>query len=290
MSYDTTNAPEFPQSLPDTKPLELPQTTNDWVEYSLQPYDGVTNAFPTTSTRTVTITVQQVGTYNTSSASFTNTLEWSENGDVWQTSRVHEPYLVNIYLNDESAIPGYDAALANGGWDPKTLAFPMRVGEIVDIIWQNNDGPSGGWDVHPFHAHRAHYWDLGSGNGTYNATANDAYLAQLRAETGYVPIKRDTMILYRYASSGAANTTAGWRAWRLSADDAGTWMLHCHILQHNGTQIGRDAPEPYIQRYLQYGGSVYGNASYDPIVNHYFEDKPDERCNGTTGNTGGWKR
>lgn len=30
-------------------------------------------------------------------------------------------------------------------------------------------------------------------------------------------------------------------------------------------------PQPYVAGYLEYGGSAYGNASYDPLVNHYFD-------------------
>lgn len=46
----------------------------------------------------------------------------------------------------------------------------------------------------------------------------------------------------------------------------------------NGTQIRVDAPEPYVQGYLYYGGSAYGNASYDPLVNHYFESNTKVEC------------
>jgi L-ascorbate oxidase len=31
-------------------------------------------------------------------------------------------------------------------------------------------------------------------------------------------------------------------------------------------------PEPYVSGYLQYGGSAYGNATYDPLVNQYFPE------------------
>jgi L-ascorbate oxidase len=76
------------------------------------------------------------------------------------------------------------------------------------------------------HAHGGHYWDLGSGNGPYNASENEKKL------NGYTPVRRDTTMLYRYATSGTLNTTAGWRAWRVKVDDTGIWMMHCHILQH----------------------------------------------------------
>lgn len=55
-------------------------------------------------------------------------------------------------------------------------------------------------------------------------------------------------------------------------------MMHCHILQHmimgmqtvwvfgNESQIFERFPEePYVQGYLKYGGSAYGNNTYDPF-------------------------
>ena len=72
-----------------------------------------------------------------------------------------------------------------------------KVSEVLDIVWLNDNGKSGGLDIHPFHAHGGHYWDLGSGNGTYNAADNEEEF-----QTGYVPVKRDTTMLYRYAASG----------------------------------------------------------------------------------------
>ena len=62
------------------------------------------------------------------------------------------------------------------------------------------------------------------------------------------------------------------------------WMLHCHILQHmimgmqtawimgNASQITRGTSPDLVAGYLTFGGAAYGNASYDPLVNHYFDD------------------
>lgn len=65
-------------------------------------------------------------------------------------------------------------------------------------------------------------------NGTYNATANEDNFKN------YTPARRDTTMLYRYATSGQPEHTAGWRAWRIrvTEEDVGAWMMHCHILQH----------------------------------------------------------
>lgn len=269
--YDLDNSPPspLPTSLPATKPLDLPQKVYDWAEYALEPYDANADPFPTLKdvTRTVYITVDQLhhGYYN-----------WAQNGDIWTEMRVDSPYLVDIYKNGQSSVPNYDAALANNGWDPKTLAYPAKIGEVLDIVWLNNDGVSKSYDVHPFHAHGGHYYDLGSGNGTYNAAENEKHFEN------YTPSKRDTTMLYRYTDdSSAANLTAGWRAWRLKVEYPGAWMMHCHILAHMimGMQTAwvfgdandiKTIPEPYVAGYLSYGGSAYGNATYDPLVNHHF--------------------
>jgi L-ascorbate oxidase len=223
LSYNVQGA-SAPQILPSKSPVTLPPKVYDWLEYALEPYDASGDAFPAVSTRTVTITMHQLGTYINNT--FVTTLEWEQNGLVWQVDRVQKPYLVSIYENGQSAIPDYNAAIANNGWDPKTSVFPAKVGEVLDIVWQSNNLPTGGFDIHPMHAHGGHYWDLGSGNGTYDAAANTKKLQ------GYTPIKRDTTMLYRYSSNGVLNTTAGWRAWRVKVEDAGVWMMHCHILQH----------------------------------------------------------
>ncbi|KAK6332886.1 hypothetical protein TWF696_002905 [Orbilia brochopaga] len=258
----------LPATLPHPPPLSLPLNVTDWAEQALQPlHSHYTESFPPLSavTRTVYITVKQVSA---------GKLEWSQNGIVWQSSLIHNPYLTEIYTRGDDAIPDFTAATATGGVDPVSRLFPARIGEVIDIVWLNNNGPSGGWDFHPFHAHGGHYWDLGAGNGTYNATANDA---RMKADN-YTPVLRDTTVGYRYATKGVPQTTAGWRAWRVEVKNPGVWMLHCHILQHmvmgmqtvwvfgNASEIVGRAPLPYVAGYLEFGGSAYGNDTYDPLV------------------------
>ena len=277
LSYNTGgySNPTEPIVLPESEPLKLPRSINDWLEYTLTPFDTTSNPFPPASSvsRTVVITVQQKSN---------GTLQWAQNNNIWKEHNISVPYLTDIYRRGEAAIPDYEAALKNYGWDPKSFAYPAKIGEVIDIVWENNNGPSGGWDIHPFHAHGRHYWDLGSGNGTYNAAENNAKLEALYKESGWTPALRDTTMQYRYASSGVPNTTAGWRAWRVVASEPGVWMMHCHIFAHrimgmqtawvfgNASEIINRAPQPYISGYLDYGGSAYGNATYDPLVNHYF--------------------
>ena len=135
---------------------------------------------------------------------------------------------------------------------------------------------NGGQDFHPFHAHGAHYYDIGCGNGTYDPIENEKKLAT------YKPVLRDTTNLYRWTEKTIAGDRVGWRAWRLRVTDAGVWMIHCHILQHMimGMQtawiMGEleeiiRVPLKDARAYLDFGGGAFGNDTYAPMVNHYFD-------------------
>lgn len=207
-----------------------------------------------------------------------NGFAWKENV---QAANNQVPYLVNFYTGAADE-PDYQAAINNGGFDSGTKTFPARVGEVIDIVWLNNGGLSGNFDIHPMHIHGEHAWDLGSGNGTYHAAENN------RRFDGFVPARRDTMNLYRYAARGQPHTTAGWRAWRVrvTKDNVGAWMMHCHIAQHAAMgmntvwvfgshhDIRRKFPKPpNAAGYLSYKGEAYGNADRYPRVNTYFTPK-----------------
>lgn len=43
------------------------------------------------------------------------------------------------------------------------------------------------------------------------------------------------------------------------------WMMG------NASDITRGVSPGSVEGYLHYGGDAYGNASYDPYVQHYFE-------------------
>jgi len=60
----------------------------------------------------------------------------------------------------------------------------------------------------------------------YDVVANEEKLK------GYRPVLRDTTMLYRYADAGEAGEDASWRGWRLRVNQAGVYVIHCHILQH----------------------------------------------------------
>jgi L-ascorbate oxidase len=212
---------------PQKPTLELPENAYDFLEYALEPL--VPNGFPTAEevTRRITITARQLTAGSTIWQ--LNGLQWNETTPT-AISSDDRPYLVALYEDGPAAMPNYTAAMENSGWDPETFAFPAKLGEVLEIVWENTGSlvsPGGGIDYHPFHAHGKHYYDCGSGNGTYDPVANEAKLKD------YNPVLRDTTNLYRYETKTTTGADAGWRAWRLRVEDAGVWMVHCHILQHS---------------------------------------------------------
>lgn len=212
---------------PATPLFNLPNQTYDWLENTLQPFHP-DPAFPALGevTRRIVLDARQLISPST------NQTIWQMNGLNWnELVASPTPLLVDIYLRGEAAIPDYALALSNDGWDPRTKAFPVRNGEVLEIVFQNTGSlvnGNGGVDVHPFHAHGVHFYDLGSGNGTYDP--GPVEVARVRAN--YTPVKRDTTMLYRYGEKTVAGAPAGWRAWRFRVTDPGVWMIHCHTLQH----------------------------------------------------------
>lgn len=259
--------------------LTFSNQTYAWAEYALEPL--YPNNFPKASevTRRIVIDNRQLKTGPT--VWHINDLMWNETSNPLPGDT---PYLVNIYESGPSAVPNYTAAIENDGWDPVTLTWPAQIGEVIEIIWQNTGSlvdNNGGVDFHPFHAHGGHYYDCGSGNGTYDPVENEKKLAN------YNPVLRDTTNLYRYGTKTTAGADAGWRAWRLRVEYAGVWMIHCHILQHMlmGMQsvwvMGDYAqitgiPLADAEGYLSWGGSVTGNETWDPRVVHYFGDEGED--------------
>jgi L-ascorbate oxidase len=262
------------RSVPSTPPLPVANTTNGWLNYQLRPLTPDSN-FPTLSEvdRTITITLHQ----NISSSNQLTQVFWLENGYPWIDTLPPAPYLVEVYEDKFDTNAAYQRAIANGGLDRVTRTFPAKKGEVLDIIWQNTGSTAGALDTHPFHAHGAHYYDLGGGDGAYDSTANEALLQN------NPPVLRDTTMLYRYRTTTTPGAPSGWRAWRLRASDAGVWMVHCHILQHMlmgmQTVFVVGDKEDIVQQsgqafagYLTYGGSAYGNETHAPDVMHSFDD------------------
>jgi L-ascorbate oxidase len=217
---------------PSDPPIDLPDDNHDWLEYSLEPLWPEPIPCPTLDevTRRVVIDAQLLISGNSDDT------VWRLAGLSWGEDDMAVPLLVDIYQRGQDAIPDYDTAMDNYGWDPTTKSFPVRLGEVLEVVIQNtgavnadgNSQGSGRVDAHPFHIHGQHVWDIGCGDGSYDAEANEQKIKDM----GYTPVRRDTSMLYKYQDSVDAGADAGWRAWRIRVDYAGVWMLHCHTLAH----------------------------------------------------------
>ena len=217
-----------PSSAPEPAPLTITNDIQDWLEFTLDPL--YPNGFPSASevNRQVVLRSAQLMAPSGLFESVQNRT-WTElNQHLRNTSfstrssSVGTPYLVDIYEKGEDALPDYDTAVQKyGGWDPNLNVYPAKVGEVIDIVLINEpDGLPVGFDLHPWHIHGDHVYDLGSGPGTYNATANEERLQ------GYNPVLRDTTMLLKYTdareiSANKNYTSQGWRAWRLKVQNPG---------------------------------------------------------------------
>ena len=213
---------------PAKPPLTITNTIQDWLEYTLEPLKP--NGFPGANkvNRQVFLRAAQLTAMSGVFASVNNHT-WTEsnqhrgNTSFSSSNRVGgTPYLVDIYRRGDAAIPDFETTVKQyGGWDPNFNVYVAKVGEIIDIILINEpDGLPIGFDIHPWHIHGGHVYDLGSGPGTYNATANEERLK------GYNPVLRDTTMLYKYTvgeyvGENKNYTSQAWRAWRLHVQDAG---------------------------------------------------------------------
>jgi hypothetical protein len=173
---NSSTPPFYP---PVSEPLTLPETDSAFLDYKLRPHCA-SDEMPTAEevTRRVNIT------FNLDT---TNGFLYRMNNYTWNEEIPKEPYLVSLYKNDGTEWPSMERALQHDGIDPVTDAFPAELGEVLEIVVQGTGSTKGTRETHPWHAHGAHYWDLGGGDGIYNATANEE---KWRNSTGK-PVKRE---------------------------------------------------------------------------------------------------
>lgn len=277
-THQETFAPVPLPAAPTTPIFTFPNATYGWldtVDDMLEPLQPDPD-FPSLAEVTRRIYINATTLINP----VTNQSIWTMNDLRWNEHVAYQtPLLVDIYLRGTEALPDYAAAMQNQGWDPRTKSFPALLGEVLEIVLINTGSQqrgSGGVDVHPFHAHGKHYYDLGAGGGTYDAEAVEAQRGDKQ------PAKRDTTMMYRFVDKVTPGAAAGWRAWRIRVTDPGVWMIHCHTLQHmimglqsvwvngNAEQI-QSMPTELSAGYFTYGGSVYGNEKRSPAVCEQFD-------------------
>ncbi|KAL2432719.1 Multicopper oxidase aurL2 [Exophiala dermatitidis] len=327
--YSPPAAPATPSSIPSSSVVSLPNNVTSWMEYTFinPPFAGYDSP-PLSSevTRRVIIsTLQLLNTTTQNTLMVSNNASWFDGPPLGPS--VHVPYLVEILQNGtiNGGVPDYDGAIGSdsnnsnsnsnsnstsstfpfegSGFDPLTNTYPARIGEVIEIVWQNAaSSPARVFGAHPMHAHGGHYWDMGSGEGEYSPSV---HAEMLRANSvvvdapddgensstpwssqqiivPYPGSRRDTTLLYKYASLGTyPGELNGWRVWRVRVTErnVGVWMMHCHILQHiiMGQQTVwlfgtpeeiRQHVEPVqgsLDGYFNFGGDVVGRtgSGYD---------------------------
>ncbi|KFX92497.1 hypothetical protein V490_05364 [Pseudogymnoascus sp. VKM F-3557] len=257
----TTN-PFYP---PAKAPITLPPTDPAFLDYKLRPYYNAPG-FPTAESVTRRINITLYLEVNNGG------LTYLINGYTWNETVPKEPYLVSQYKNDGVGWPSMERALQHDGLDPEARAFPMDLGEVVEIVIQNSGSARGKLESHPWHIHGAHVYDMGSGDGVYDMAANEKKWANATGK----PILRDTSVVSKYGAVAKENELSGWRTWRLRVTQPGVWMVHCHLLPHmvwgmqavlvmgNASDVLSLVPRPQLEGFLEYGGSAYGNATHYP--------------------------
>ncbi|KAK2591095.1 hypothetical protein QQS21_011229 [Conoideocrella luteorostrata] len=263
---------------PQQPPIKLPPTIAGYLDYALKPL--YPNNFPTAAEVTRRVMMNVRVDQKKYFLWRINNHGWTEDGkppSLITTPR--EPYLVSLYKNQTAYLPNYEEAVSHGGVDPKTGTYPVKIGEVIEIVFQQYGGTgtaNGTLDTHPWHGHGAHHYDVGGGDGAWDPHRVEKKLR------GRQPVLRDTTMLYRYTSNVPAGQKQGWRVWRIRVTQPGVWMVHCHTLQHMvlGMQtvwIHGDAEDivkvgrPAVQGYLEYGGDAYGNETHAPKVVHFDE-------------------
>ncbi|KAH8669773.1 multicopper oxidase-domain-containing protein [Tricladium varicosporioides] len=119
-------------------------------------------------------------------------------------------------------------SLTRSQWDKNQLLPYIPVSGFaekwVDIIINNLDD-----GAHPFHLHGYSFYIIAShrsehGWGSYNPYSPTSVLIQPMMNLNN-PVKKDTVSVPR----------RGYVVIRLKADNVGIWMLHCHVLFHQGS-------------------------------------------------------
>eukprot|EP01025_Chloroclados_australasicus_P028233 TRINITY_DN279_c0_g1_i1.p1 TRINITY_DN279_c0_g1~~TRINITY_DN279_c0_g1_i1.p1 ORF type:complete len:599 (+),score=58.06 TRINITY_DN279_c0_g1_i1:26-1798(+) len=113
----------------------------------------------------------------------------------------------------------------------------IKVGEIIDIVFQNYPALNGVVEQHPWHLHGYTFYVLGYGPGNFTYEKYGDLLNLVN------PPKKDTVTVYPSVNGEAVFngtsvrgietlTPEGWTVVRFRADNPGVWNIHCHITWH----------------------------------------------------------
>ncbi|KAK9760000.1 hypothetical protein K7432_016420 [Basidiobolus ranarum] len=133
-----------------------------------------------------------------------------------------------LYSGKRSTQPDYEIAIANGGYDATRETYPIRLGEVIQVVLQNTYmNESRACISHPFHLHGHSIYDLGGGYGKYNPEIDGLAVQQITN-----PLFRDVVNVYGQSDTGDYGKPCGFRVFRFVADNPGAWLFHCHLTSH----------------------------------------------------------
>ncbi|EGG05707.1 uncharacterized protein MELLADRAFT_48734 [Melampsora larici-populina 98AG31] len=261
----------------ETNSLDLSHTTNDLdlkLNTSLPDVDvqaSISINSPTTSevNRRIIISGQQL-------KSPEGTIKWFVNGKSYVETEPQLPFLVRAYTTGLK--PDYEAASKNNGFDPTVGAYPIKLGEVVEMVFLNLASTTNVSEAHPWHLHGQAAYVVGNGLGAFS----DEELAKQEAARKHQPIARDTQMVFAGKGATYSNTTVptgtqtGWMVLRMKAETPGAFLLHCHIQPHAFMGmgvvllIGMENLPPLPQDFLK----EYITPTPPPLPQSYFSHDP----------------
>ncbi|EPB87243.1 hypothetical protein HMPREF1544_05965 [Mucor circinelloides 1006PhL] len=146
------------------------------------------------------------------------------------------------------AEPDLGALDAGDGFSFAHQTYPLGLGEIVDLVFQNVQLPTGNCVLHPWHTHGHSHYLLAEGPGDYNHETDKDI------RTYPTPIYRDVSMVYPRIVNDTEN--CGWTKVRIFTDNPGVWPVHCHITAHmlQGKMVVLEVAPKKLDEYYVPGG------------------------------------
>lgn len=204
------------------------------------------------------------------------TIKWFVNGRAYVETEPQLPFLVRAYTTGLK--PDYEAASKNNGFDPTVGAYPIKLGEVVEMVFLNLASTTNVSEAHPWHLHGQAAYVVGQGLGAFS----DKELAKQEAARKHQPIARDTQMVFAGEGATYSNTTVptgtqtGWMVMRMKAETPGAFLLHCHIQPHAFMGMGvvlligienlPPLPQDFLKEYL--------TPTPPPLPQSYFTHDP----------------
>lgn len=160
-------------------------------------------------------------------------VRWFMNNVTYEMSP--SPILIDYLRDPELRQVDYSVAEDNGGYDTNRKTYPVRYGEVIQVVFQNTIQPNGFCNQHPWHLHGFSFWDLGHGDGLYDPSKDQAKFASIKRSDR--PPLVELVTLYPsnnayFQEAGNPGDPCGYRVVRFIAENPGVWAFHCHFPAH----------------------------------------------------------